>query len=487
MSDHCEAIICGTDPNKRTCLPTSVIGHTMIKHLSLFILLLTVNASLNSLYAVNVNSSNQLLSELSKAKPGDVIIVKPGTYKGLKAISANGKPDNPITVKAESIGKCMLVDQLLIKGAHIHLEGFSFTGKGSILVEGRNCRITRCTMSNVESGKWIWIAAGSQEIEIDHCLFENKDINKKLPKGCQLLQANVLNKNEKHHFHHNHFRNIPKGLNSNGYETVQLITNGNPRVPPGDRTGNIVEYNLFEQCDGEAEIISVKSNGNILRHNTFRDCRGQLVLRHGKENIVDGNYFLWSTTPQVGGVRLQGTGQVIVNNYFYNISSAITFMDGTPDDLYVRVEKAQIMHNTIIDCGQGMTIGINHSKYPNQAGFEPKDCVVKNNIFQIPSGKVINYINNDVPTNWTWENNIYSGNIGINPIKGLDSDDAFLTASDKIIYLPTAKTPAANPAFETDLLKVKRMKKSKLGAFEYPHDINNKRPLTVSDVGPRSK
>ncbi|MEO0875758.1 MAG: chondroitinase-B domain-containing protein, partial [Bacteroidota bacterium] len=43
----------------------------------------------------------------------------------------------------------------------------------------------------------------------------------------------------------------------------------------------IVEHNLFEDCDGDPEIVSVKSCDNIIRHNTFLASYGTLSLRHG--------------------------------------------------------------------------------------------------------------------------------------------------------------------------------------------------------------
>ena len=128
----------------------------------------------------------------------------------------------------------------------------------------------------------------------------------------------VLNKNERHHIHHNLFKDIPKGTenNGNGYETLQLITKDNPFNPPPGNCNTIIEDNLFVRANGEAEIISIKSNGNIIRNNTFRACMGGLVLRHGHGNVATANVVLADGEPKANGIRFQGSTQVVANNYF---------------------------------------------------------------------------------------------------------------------------------------------------------------------------
>ena len=192
-----------------------------------------------------------------------------------------------------------------------------FEDGGNLEVDGAYCRISRCVWSDAQPGKWIRVRPGSRRIEIDHCRFENKTNNRELPRGCQLMQIVVRNEGEAHHVHHNHFVDVPQGKTNNGYETLQLITEGNPFDPePGD-CGTVIEHNLFERYSGEAEIISVKSNGNTVRANTFRKSRGSLVLRTGDGNVVSRNVFLgdgesWSRWCETSG-RRSGGGQQSVS------------------------------------------------------------------------------------------------------------------------------------------------------------------------------
>src|SRR5678809_1793111 len=88
-------------------------------------------------------------------------------------------------------------------------------------------------------------------------------------------------------------------------------------------SNSIVEYNLFEDCAGENELISVKASAVTLRYNTTRNCPAQFTLRHGNKCLVYGNYFI--NTP---GLRIFGDDHVVYSNYFENCSPAINIGNG---------------------------------------------------------------------------------------------------------------------------------------------------------------
>ena len=63
------------------------------------------------------------------------------------------------------------------------------------------------------------------------------------------------------------------------------------------------ENNYFDRCDGEVEIVSVKSG---LATNYVAICftnPGGLALRHGNNNLVEANVFLGNgvATPVASG------------------------------------------------------------------------------------------------------------------------------------------------------------------------------------------
>jgi len=438
---------------------------------------------------ITVTSIKALQETVAKAKPGSTILLKNGQYTERCDLKGKGSKEQPIVVQAETVGGVELLNQVTIEGEYLSLIGFRFTDNGGIQIKnGVACRISRCQMNNLKGGQWLRVDSKSRGIEIDHCLFEKKENNREKDKGCQLLRIELTNTQESHRIHHNHFRDIPKGKTGNGYETIQLITQGNPKDPTGGDTGNVVEYNVFERCDGESEIVSVKSSGNLLRGNTFSNCRGELVLRHGHRNVVTGNWFLGGS----GGVRLQGKDQVVINNYFDRLGGAgVAMMDGTEDDFYVRVERALVAHNTFVNCGHAFHIGLNHSKYPD--GTVPRACTIANNIFyqeKDTKDGLITFEKNHEPEEWTWQNNIFQGVLGISPREGLQESSAFVMTGEGKLLLPTAQTPTAGragtkpDALAVDLAVTARPEKGTVGAFQHDMKQNSAKHLGAEDVGP---
>ena len=446
-----------------------------------------------------VNSIAELHLAISNAEPGNTLMLEDGIYEGKElVISASGAKDRPIRIQAKNIGKASIYTPLVIRGDYISIIGLKFQQDGQLQIEGHGNRISQCTMKNVNTGKWIRVLPGSSMVEIDYNLFEDKKSNLTMERGCQLMQLVVRNKNEQHHIHHNLFQNIPEG-SGNGFETLQLITENNPFDPaPGD-CNTIIEDNVFVKCNGESEIISVKSNGNILRRNTFRACKGALVLRHGDDNVVTGNFFFGDGEPGSGGVRIQGTGQVVANNYFHGLQRyGFGMMDGTPDNLYIRVEHAQVLLNTFIDCKNTVQIGLNHSKHPN--GTVPKDCLIAGNIFYNNSEQEVTenhdpfvvFVQNDEPKGWLWRDNLAFGNDAQVAFEGLEIKDPKLEFVRDGLGVPTIGTPKMkDPMQVTDLINVDvlgspRDERSTIGAIQYPADMTQLEIRREHSVGPSS-
>lgn len=444
--------------------------------------------------STEVKSTAELLTAISTAKPGDEILLEDGDFNGETIrFSAKGTIEKPIVIKAKNNGKAIVTVPVKIDGEHLSVEGIRFSEKGNLEISGKNCRISRCIWSDAKSGKWLRVLAGSSEMEIDHNLFENKTNNREMDRNCQLIQIVVRNENERHHIHHNLFREIPKGKTGNGFETLQLITENNPFDPPGGHSKSIIEDNLFIRCNGESEIISVKSNGNIIQRNTFHACAGSLVLRHGDDNVVTGNFFFGDGEKNSGGVRLQGTGQIVANNYFNGLGQlSLGMMDGTPDNLYIRVERAQILFNSFINCPKNFVIGMNHSSHPN--GTVPKDCRIVGNLFYYDKpDKPINfieYVQNDQPENWIWEGNIVYGAPVLKEIKGFQTVDSQLKFKENGLAVPTSKTPEilqlpdADKKIQFDLFGQQWKINRSVGAIQFPLLNKDFDLLTEEKVGP---
>jgi poly(beta-D-mannuronate) lyase len=463
----------------------------LILYTSIFIL---TSFSINSNEKFEVNTIAGLQSAVKNASPGDTILLADGQYNEDKiSVEFKGTTEKPLLIKAKNLGKAIFQVPLKLEGDFIFIEGISFREHGNIEISGKGCRVSRCNFNDVKSGKWLRVLAGSSQIEIDYSLFENKTNNRKMDRNCQLIQIVVRNENERHHIHHNLFRDIPKGKTGNGFETLQLITENNPFDPPGGHSNSVIEDNLLIRCNGEAEIISVKSNGNFIHGNTFRACAGSLVLRHGDNNVVTGNFFFGDGEKNSGGVRLQGTDQIVANNYFDGLGQlSLGMMDGTPDNLYIRVERAQILFNSFINCPKNFVIGMNHSSHPN--GTVPKDCKIAGNLFFFDKPEkpdsFIEYIQNDQPENWIWEGNIAYGAPLLNEIKGIQMADPKLKFMENGLAVPTAETPIISTLsviakeIQFDLFRQPWKTMRSVGAVQFPLQTKIFDILTEGKVGP---
>ncbi|MBK7338581.1 MAG: hypothetical protein IPJ00_21695 [Saprospirales bacterium] len=98
-------------------------------------------------------------------------------------------------------------------------------------------------------------------------------------------------------------------LGSNGGETIRIGTSHYSLT----NSNTIVEYNYFDRCNGEHEIISNKSCRNTFRYNTFFECQGTLTMRHGNETLVESNYFFGNRKPNTGGIRIINEKQKVIN------------------------------------------------------------------------------------------------------------------------------------------------------------------------------
>ena len=444
---------------------------------------------------MGMHSLSDVAERLASAEPGDVIELAEGSYAGEDVVlNGNGSSERQIVVRAATPGTVVFTSPVDLEADYVTLDGIRFEEDGGLEVEGTGCKILNCTWSDAKSKKWIRVRPGSREIEIAYCRFENKTNNRLHDRGCQLMQVVVRNEGEKHHIHHNHFVDVPKGKSNNGYETVQLITERNPFNPPGGNCETVIEHNLFERCSGEAEIISVKSNGNTLRHNTFRESAGSLVLRHGHGNVVTGNLFFGDGERRAGGVRMQGRDQVVVNNLFRSLNSfGVGMMDGTPDDLYIRTERALVAFNTFIGCSPGMRVGMNHSKHPN--GTAPKDCVIANNLFimadpeddQEREAVTVDLVQGDEPVDWRWEGNVTDGALGMSARDGIEGGEPEVVWQENGMVTPAVNSSLATGAkgsydVGTDAVGRARGERTAVGCLEAGAADDG--PITVEKVGP---
>jgi poly(beta-D-mannuronate) lyase len=252
-----------------------------------------------------------------KASPADVIVWAAGRHADVvMRLKAEGTKAAPITVRAETPGGAVFTgaSQLEAKGSWLVIEGLAFEQTSTdpiVLRDARNCRVTRCSVrgSNPEGKRIHWLRIGggnSADNRVDGCTFEDKRGD-----GVMLVidgeDGRIATGTR---IDHNVFRGIVRAVR-NGMEALRV---GDSSFQELD-AWTVVEENRFEDCRGDAEVVSNKSSANIYRRNAFIGCDGgAIVLRHGSRCVVEGNQIDGQGRPKSGGIRLHGEGHVVRGN-----------------------------------------------------------------------------------------------------------------------------------------------------------------------------
>ncbi|MFI5806099.1 polysaccharide lyase 6 family protein [Streptomyces sp. NPDC051561] len=442
-----------------------------------------------------VSSLQELQAAIDRARPGDRILVADGTYtvpsgRPLTVRNKQGTGHAPIVIAARTPGGVVLNGEqsfVLEASRHITLSGFSFRQSSTLDVppDCSHIRLTRndFQLADIEGLHWVMVRA--DDSEVDHNHFHGKST---LGIYLGIEGAGEREMAQRVHVHRNHFSDH-SFAGSNGGEPIRLGVS--PRAL--SRAGAVVEYNLFERCDGDPEAISVKSSGNTVRYNTFRDSFGGIVLRHGNRNRVEGNYLLDGTE----GLRIYGNDHVIVNNYLSGLSGRALVIgsgserDHLPDESPEArrgndaADRVVIAYNTLLNNG-GTLFG------EAQRPHEPRDVTVADNLFVADVGQLVAMANT---VRFTWSGNLLWGAAGDGNIPtggGTRTDPKLVTGPDGVARL-AADSPAINsgtlrwPPVTHDIDGQPRGRARDVGADEYSRRAPRRGPLSPADVGPRAR
>ena len=378
-------------------------------------------------------------------QPGDALLLAPGEWKdAMLKLHATGTAAQPIVVRAQSPGATVLTgaSRISISGSHITVEGLHFKNPvGQEAIELRtksdtlanDCRVTQCAVTNDLPGDKNGTTARFVSIygarnRIDHCLIQGKT-----SAGTTVVVwlSNETKDQGRHRIDHNYFGPRER-LGKNGGETIRL---GDSKTSM-QRAECVVEHNVFERCDGEAECISNKSCGNLYQHNTFLSVAGTITLRHGNDCTVQNNAFLGQGAKGSGGIRVIGEGHRVLHNHLEGLRgdeerSAITFMLGipnSPDNGYFQVKGALIEGNTVIDCASPLVIGVKGDK---KANLPPMETQIIGNTIVAPNAAAIDARCDLSGIRWSG-NKIHAKSLGIPATSGVSEGNAKAIKPEKI-------------------------------------------------------
>ena len=415
---------------------------------------------------------------VKKAKPGDRIILRDGVWRDFQIVfTGTGTADKPITLTAQTPGGVIISGQsnLRIGGAHLVVsnlvfrDGYSPTKELISLRRDSKTPASHTRLTGIVVDRFTnpdrraedhWVAIYGTDNRVDHSWFAGKGNG-----GVTLavIRPKGMSGENRARIDHNFFGPRPP-LGSNGGETIRIGTSDESLSD----SKTIVENNWFEGCDGEVEIVSVKSGGNIIRGNMVVESQGAIVLRHGNGNLVERNIFLGRGKPSTGGIRVINRDQVVRHNYLEGVTgtsflSAIAVMNGVPNspiNRYHQVANAVISNNSIIDAAR-ITFGAGADA---ERSAPPVSSRFANNLIYTASGKDIVRVDGD---SWgiAMAGNVQSGP----PPKGLagfvQADIKLVRAANGLLY---PSDPAlADTGAPRDLVMLKR---EDAGPSWYPKD-----------------
>ena len=509
-----------------------------MKPIYLPIALLTLLATAASLAGeAQVSSAGDIAKAMKSAQPGDTLIIKDGEWKDQTVtFEGKGAEGKPITLRAQTPGKVVLCGKsnLRINGSYLVVQGLCFTNgglpQGHVIQVGDDevgadhCRLTDCAIVDYNptaiDERSHWVSVYGNDNRVDHCRLSGKTNS-----GVMLVVWPQKDKRAGHLIDHNYFGRRPHG-DGNGFETLRVGTS----TVSMTAARVVVEYNLFEECDGEMEMVSNKSCENVYRYNTFRKCSGCLTLRQGKRCVVDGNFLLGGGKQGAGGIRVIGEDHIVVNNYIEGAQAraggAIALTAGVPGSeltAYFQATGALIAFNTIVDCKPPYLI-LDAGLGEDERSLLPENVTIADNVFYAPSKatatpgksatatvaipaasqptvsatgattthkKILPMIAGKEGAGFKWMGNIaFGADLGVEKPDGITVVDPKLARDKDGVWRPGADSPVrgaaqgAFPELRTDIDGQVRTGKYDAGCDQVSDAPVQNRPLVASDVGP---
>lgn len=354
-----------------------------------------------------VHTPKEVRALSGKLNPGDQLVLAGGEWTDAQlSFAGQGTQQAPILIRPQNSGGAVFtgLSEVTFHGEHLIISGLTMRGvqvkkSGSVLFRlgngaghpANHCIVDHLTIEGCNSPQaedWprlrmFDVVLSGQDDTIANSTFAD------MKHYGQMIAAQDLPREGLQHLHllNNRFINRPKIDNQNGYEIIQIGWSGEK----AGSAGSLIQGNLFEDCDGEDELVTLKASDVFVRHNTVNACQGALCLREANRVLVQGNVFDGKDKPNTGGVRLCGAGHVIIENtfrhlrkpanyYFWPLSMMAASAEACRDDVegYGRAKNVLIAKNRFEANDHRIAAGI----YPRpQYSLLPQNIEIRDNLF----------------------------------------------------------------------------------------------------------
>ena len=463
----------------------------------IFAIILFCNYNVFCQITYNIDDPEDLTALSAILAAGDTVILADGTYTSderIKFSPTTGTAGSPIIFKSATPGGVKFTGglQMNIGGDYVVVDGFHWQGgygasnfiqfrDGSVYANHstiQNCAIDGLALSpddiaddgTTSITKHRWIVLYGTYNTVINCSFMNKEsagalilveleYNALPDDGLTNTRCDIVGHTISNNYFYKYAKIDASLSNAGDSETIRLGTSEYQNVDSNTTVSN----NYFVEADGENEIITNKSKNNIYTNNTFRRCRGSLVLRHGSNAKVDGNYFLGEDVDGTGGIRITDSNHTITNNYIQDCitvldqakwNNGITFIGGgdsaavvctitSVSNGYQKSENITVSNNSIVNTNAPLF-------YNTDKGATDPTGTVSNNLIYFADTSTPRYSEvitgntatsyADMGTALTYTGNVYKGTALGETNAGFVEDNGITATADGKIFTFTGAT-----------------------------------------------
>jgi len=395
--------------------------------------------------SIVVNTTQDLVNAVSTVKPGDTILIADGTYKNLRlSVTTDGTNDKMITIKAQNPGKAYISGNSAIelRGDYIHLSGLYFKdgnrnfgewkthGPGIVSIYADHCEVSECLFYDFDKANSSYISTNLDEsghvpqyCHIHHCAFIGKTTQDQVINLNNTRKKTLEGEPGKPMYHrisYCYFSNPPKKGNAGGGIRVGYWRKDYGRC--------LIDHNLFERQDSEAEIVTSKSMENVYFANTFINCRGTLNFRHGDKQVALNNIFIGTDEMYgYGGMYIWGSNHIPKTMKDRGFAG-IYFNCGPKASEHALAYDMVVVSNTFVAVqGSAFNLAPMYDRRLKAFGAEtelPHDITFVNNYVSAHNKtKSVWHEENGNSTKQTWEGNVCSG-LDVSGMKGWENGTA---------------------------------------------------------------